>query len=224
MLSKPRDAWARGLLTDRHEFGADSSLTATVSDTAVAYAAARPLASSREVGRRALSWALATPIAAAGVLVTHALAYRLTGARMGQVHEYLAHAPQVVFLLASLALLGLALQERSLNGASVWWFAPLAPLGFAAQEHVERLAHTGELPWLLTSPTFLLGLALQLPVALVCVLVVRRVGGSLATPGRARRWSAGEAWLPLPATPAWCHASVRAVRPTGRGPPALLAV
>ena len=165
-----------------------------------------------------------TPIAAAGVLVTHALAYRLTGAPIGQVHEYLAHAPQVVFVLASLALLGLALQERSLSRTSAWWFAPLAPLGFAAQEHVERLAHTGELPWLLTSPTFLLGLALQLPVALVCVLVVRRIGGSLTRRSRTRRWSAGEAWLPLPATPVARHDAVQAVRPTGRGPPALLAV
>src|SRR4029078_10457577 len=82
-------------------------------------------------------------------------------------------------LLASLALLGLALQERSLRPSSAWWVAPIAPLGFTAQEHLERLAHTGELPWLLTTPTFLVGLALQLPVAVACVLLVRRVAGTL---------------------------------------------
>ena len=131
------------------------------------------------MGRRALAWILVTPVAAAGVLATHALAYRLTGVRPGPVHEYLAHVPQVVFVLASLALLGLALQDRSLSRFSAWWVAPLAPVGFTCQEHVERLVHTGELPWLLTSPTFLLGLALQVPVALVCVALVRRVLGTL---------------------------------------------
>ena len=120
--------------------------------------------------RRLLAWILVTPVAAAGVLVTHALAYRLTGTRPGPVHEYLAHVPQVVFVLASLALVGLAFQERSLSRFSARWVAPLAPLAFVCQEHLERLVHTGQLPFLLTSPTFLLGLALQLPVAVGCVL------------------------------------------------------
>ena len=133
----------------------------------------------RDVRRRLLAWILVTPVAAAGVLVTHALAYRLTGTQPGPVHEYLAHLPQVVFVLASLALTGLAFQERSLSRFSAWWVAPLAPLGFTAQEHVERLLHTGQLPFLLTSPTFLLGLALQFPIAVVCVALVRRVLGTL---------------------------------------------
>jgi hypothetical protein len=174
------------------------------------------------VGRRALAWALVTPIAAAGVLVTHALAYRLTGAPVGEVHAYLDHVPQVVLVFASLGLLGLALQERSLSRASAWWFAPLAPLGFVALEHVERLAHTGEVPWLLTTPTFLLGLALQVPVVLLCALVVRRVVGTLAKSRRARPWSPGEAWIPLSARPAVAPPSIRLIRPSGRGPPALL--
>ncbi len=175
------------------------------------------------MGRRALAWIFVTPVAAAGVLATHALAYRLTGVRPGPVHEYLAHVPQVVFVLASLALLGLALQDRSLSRFSAWWVAPLAPLGFTCQEHVERLVHTGELPWLLTSPTFLLGLALQVPVALVCVALVRRVLGTLHGSGRERRALWGETWLPV-AEPAF--AAPRTTwhrRPTVRGPPALLA-
>ncbi len=171
-----------------------------------------------------MAWALVTPIAAAGVLVTHALAYRLTGTPAGEVHAYLDHVPQVVLVLASLGLLGLALQERSLSRASTWWFAPLAPLGFAAQEHLERVAHTGELPWLLTTSTFLLGLVLQLPVVALCVLIVRRVVGTLATRRRARPWSPGEAWLPLSEHPAIVPPSLRARRPSGRGPPALLVI
>jgi hypothetical protein len=38
------------------------------------------------VGRRALAWALVTPVAAAGVLAAHGLAYRLTGTPSGAVH------------------------------------------------------------------------------------------------------------------------------------------
>ena len=79
--------------------------------------------------------------------------------RVWHINAYLEHGPQVVAVLATVALLGLALQDRSLRAASAWWFAPLAPVGFAAQEHLEGLAHTGDLPWLLTTPSFLLGLA-----------------------------------------------------------------
>ncbi len=163
-----------------------------------------------------------TPVAAVGVLATHALAYRVTGTPLGQVHEYLAHVPQVVILLASLSLLGLAVQERSLSQVSAWWVAPLAPLGFTCQEHVERLVHTGELPFLLTSPTFLLGLALQLPVALVCVLVVRRVLGTLAGARNGRRVPRNEVWLPLTERPRLLPTAIRRRRPVGRGPPLLL--
>lgn len=173
--------------------------------------------------RRALAWALTTPVAAAGVLAAHALAYRLTGMETGAEHGYLAHAPQVVAVLASLALLGLALQERSLSRRSAWWFAPLAPLGFACQEHVELLVHTGELPWLLTTPVFLVGLALQVPVAVLCVLLVRRVAGTLADRGRAARPGVpAGAWLPLTGRPACVPVPVDLPRQSGRGPPALL--
>jgi hypothetical protein len=176
------------------------------------------------MARRTLAWLLVTPLAAAGVLAAHAAAYAVTGRDPGPEHGYLGHAPQVVGLLASLALLGLALQERSLRPWSARWFAPIAPLGFVCQEHVERLAHTGELPWLLTSPTFLVGLALQLPVAAACVLVVRRVTGTLDA--RARRVGLPPAphgaWLPLPARAERVPPRVDAPRRIGRAPPALL--
>jgi len=175
------------------------------------------------VRRRLLAWILVTPVASAGVLVTHALAYRLTGTQPGPVHEYLAHGPQVVFVLASLALVGLALQERSLSRFSARWVAPLAPLGFACQEHIERLVHTGHVPFLLTSPTFLVGLALQLPVAAVCVVLVHRIIGTL--PGARRRSLARShgAWVPLTDSPPLVVRSGSRPQPTGRGPPRLLA-
>ncbi len=176
------------------------------------------------MARRMLAWLLVTPLAAVGVLAAHAAAYTVTGSDPGPEHEYLGHAPQVGGLLATLALLGLALQERSLRPRSARWVAPIAPLGFVCQEHLERIAHTGELPWLLTTPTFLVGLALQLPVAVACVLLVRRVTGTLDAP--ATRLgpppAPGGAWLPLPARADRMPPTVDAPRRTGRAPPALL--
>ena len=67
------------------------------------------------------------------------------------MHDYLAHAPQVVFILASLAVLGLAADARARRHSPV----PLATLGvgaFVAQEHLERLIHTGHVPFLFASP------------------------------------------------------------------------
>ena len=174
------------------------------------------------MARRMLAWLLVTPLAAVGVLAAHAAAYAVTRASLGEEHGYLEHAPQVAGLLASLALVGLALQERSLSRFSPRWVAPLAPLGFVCQEHIERLVHTGQLPFLLTSPTFLVGLALQLPVAAVCVVLVRRVVGTL--PGaRLRSLTRPDgAWLPLTHAPALVVRSVWRTPPRGRGPPALL--
>jgi hypothetical protein len=173
--------------------------------------------------RRTLAWTLLVPLAAAGLLATHALAYELTGTSAGAVHGYLAHAPQVVGVLATLSLVGLALQQRSVGRLSAWSFALLAPLGFACQEHLERLAHTGELPWLLTTPAFLLGLAMQVPIAVACVLVARRVAGTLTGVRRARPASPGEARLPLPARPTSRPRVVYRPRATGRAPPSLAA-
>jgi hypothetical protein len=175
------------------------------------------------MARRMLAWGLVTPVAAAGILVAHALAYRLTGTAPGRVHGYLEHAPQMLAILATIGLVGLAFQERSRGRRSPWAFALVAPLGFVAQEHVERLAHTGELPWLFTTPTFLLGLALQVPVALLCVLAARRLAGTLTAARRAPSTAAGEAWLPLSGRPERRPRVVHLARPTGRGPPLLLA-
>ncbi|HET7514576.1 MAG TPA: hypothetical protein VFJ60_07215, partial [Gaiella sp.] len=80
------------------------------------------------MARRMLAWLLVIPLAAVGVLAAHQAAYAVTGAGPGTEHGYLEHAPQVAGLLGSLALLGLALQERSLRPRSAWWVAPIAPL------------------------------------------------------------------------------------------------
>lgn len=174
------------------------------------------------ITRRVVAWLLVTPVAAGGVLAGHALAYRITGTSGGGVHAYLAHAPQVAAILATLGLVGLAVQQRTPGRGAVTAFALVAPFGFACQEHVERLVHTGELPWLLTTPTFLLGLVVQVPIVLACVTLARRVAGTLPLVGRRRHALIAEAWLPLAARPASRRRVVGVVRASGRAPPAAL--
>ena len=170
--------------------------------------------------RRALSWLVTLPFAAASVLAGHAIAYRLTGTPLGDLHGYLAHAPQVVLVLATLALVGLAADSRARRHSPVP-LASLATLAFVAQEHLERLAHTGQLPFLLTSPALWLGIALQLPLAAVIWILARRIAEDIAVPGRRAvpRVSA----LALLLTPA-VHGPVVRTAPSahpGRGPPVL---
>lgn len=173
------------------------------------------------MARRMLAWALVTPVAAAGILLAHAVAYRLTGTGTGPAHAYLDHVPQVVAVLASLGLVGLAVQQRSARPPR-WAFGVLTPLGFTCQEHVEQLLHTGELPLLLTTPTFLLGLLLQIPAAGLCVLVARRVAGTLTVVRRRRPTSIAYVWLPLTARPVSDPRAIRVARACGRAPPRFL--
>lgn len=174
------------------------------------------------VTRRTIAWAAVMPLAAAGVLVGHALAYALTGADPGPPHEYLDHVPQVLAVLSSLGLASLAFQQRRVGTPSALPFALVAVVGFAGQEHVERLAHTGQMPWLLTDPTFVVGVVLQIPVALVCLALARRVLRVLETSRRTRRPPGGDIWLPLSLTPSTVLAGRNPARARGRGPPATL--
>jgi uncharacterized membrane protein len=133
--------------------------------------------------RRTLTWLVTLPFAAASVLIGHAIAYRVTGTPTGGMHDYLAHAPQIVFVLASLAVLGLAADARARRHSPV----PLAALGvgaFVAQEHLERLIHTGHVPFLFASPVMLIGIALQLPLAFAVWFVARRLAEDIAAPIR----------------------------------------
>ena len=66
-----------------------------------------------------LAWALVTPVSAAGILAAHAVAYALTGTEPGAIHGYLAHAPHAVAVLATIGLVGLALQERGVGRRSL---------------------------------------------------------------------------------------------------------
>jgi hypothetical protein len=128
-------------------------------------------------GNRA-AWLVSLPVALAGCLVAHVVAYALAApaaATHAPAHGYLEHLP----LLGGAALsvvLGAAgwhaLRGRAGVRPSPWLFALLPPAAFAVQEHLERLAAPA---LLVGDPTFALGLALQLPFGLLAWLLARAV-------------------------------------------------
>lgn len=145
--------------------------------------------------RRMLPWLLALPLEAAGSLLAHSLAYTLVepgAAERARLlrstgHGYLAAAP--VLLAGCAALVTAALVAYALRGrrgaASPLpaWPLALVPLaGFALQEQLERLASGAPLDAF--QPTFLVGLALQLPFALAAVLLARRLARAAESVGR----------------------------------------
>jgi hypothetical protein len=170
--------------------------------------------------RRTLSWAVTLPLTAAGVLCAHAVAYRALGVPSEGVHGYLAHAPQLIAVLGTVALAALVVESRT-ESRSAWPFAAVALSAFACQEHVERLVHTGELPWLLTRPVFLLGLALQVPVALAVWLLARLLL-RLRDGRRARPPRVPVLLFALPSRSAVAAAVPALPRRPGRDPPVFL--
>jgi hypothetical protein len=161
------------------------------------------------VNRRPLAWLLAFPLMTAGSLLAHGLAYRLvapqSGARADLLdrtgHGYLEAAPFILgaclaFVLAGLAAHASRGSRRAPARAPAWPLALLPLLGFACQEHLERLVATGELPFsAVTEPTFLVGLALQLPFALAALLAARLLGRAAEALG----WALTGVTLPQPA-------------------------
>jgi hypothetical protein len=165
-------------------------------------------------------WLAVSPLIATGVLVAHALAYRATGTATGSTHAYLDHAPQVLLVLGVLGVVLAAVATRRRTPA-LWAFPVAAFAAFAVQEHVEELVHSGQLPFLLDSPAFVLGLLLQVPFAAGASLLARALLGSLAEV-RLRRPRLPRAVQAI-AVPAVPDVRPVAARPLpGRGPPALL--
>jgi hypothetical protein len=131
---------------------------------------------------------IAIPLAIASWLGAHCLAYWLVspGAehRMGMHaehgHAWLGYTPALAIwglavVVAGLVLCaGAGLRGHRPSSPPLWHFAILPPVGFVVQEHAERLIGSGSIPAdLVLEPTFLLGLALQLPFALAALLLTR---------------------------------------------------
>jgi hypothetical protein len=135
--------------------------------------------------RRRAEWLVSLPLAVASGLGAHCFAYWLVspgaeqhmGLHAERGHAYLGYTPALVIWGFALVLAGLVLcvgeglRGREPSQPSLPLFALLPPAGFAVQEHLERLLGTGGIPHdLITEPTFLVGLALQLPFALAALL------------------------------------------------------
>ena len=147
-------------------------------------------------GGNRLPWLLSLALAAAGVLASHGLAYRIVepnAERRQHLLEETGHAYLSLelagSLLAALVIVGFA--GCVLGGArrgdapAPWIFGLAPPIGFALQEHAELLIHTHAFePSPVLAPTFLVGLALQIPFALIALLAARAllaVAGARAT-------------------------------------------
>jgi hypothetical protein len=140
------------------------------------------------IERRRTAWVVSLALMVTGGLVAHTLAYELAAAESHaahssahpDVHSYLAVWPIcaatcgtiiLVSLIASVLVRTCASRPVS---APLWLFALLPPIGFAVQEHAERLLATGEFPQSAAlEPTFALGLILQIPFALAAYLAAR---------------------------------------------------
>ena len=150
--------------------------------------------------RRGLAWALTLPFVLLGTQAAHALAYELVFPQahmrvlLATGHGYLTYLPLVLGLAGAVALAALcvaavdAARGRPARKLPAWAFALLPPAMFVAQEVLELSFRTGTFGWhALLAPTFIPGLALQLPIALAAYIAARlllrtaeRVGGALS--------------------------------------------
>lgn len=133
-------------------------------------------------------WAIALPLAVGSWLGAHCLAYLFvspgaehhTGLHAEEGHAWLGYTPALAIwgltlILAGLVLcVGEGLRGRLPSRPPARIFALLPPIGFTVQEHLERLIGSGAVPYdLVFEPTFLVGLALQLPFSLAALLLTR---------------------------------------------------
>jgi hypothetical protein len=137
-----------------------------------------------------------------GSQLAHALAYRIAYPQahvrvlhmLATGHSYFTRLPLLLAaaaacLLASLVVTAVdAARARPVRALPAWAFALLPPLAFALQELLELSLHTGAFAWRAAlAPTFLPGLLLQLPCAVLMYVAARlllraaeRIGLALA--------------------------------------------
>jgi hypothetical protein len=138
--------------------------------------------------RRSLAWLTAIPLMLAGSQVAHVLAYRIVypeaGIRLHALvetgHGYMTLLPVFAGVAGAVVTLSLAasvfdaLRGRGVRPVPPCAFALLPVAGFAIQEYLERWLAWGFMPWYAAEqPTFLIGIALQLPFGALAYLAAR---------------------------------------------------
>lgn len=131
-----------------------------------------------------LSWVLTAPLLVLSLLAGHSLGYRWAVADphsrahllQDSGHGYFAYAPLLIAVGLTLIAAALAARIRAaargdrMGGSPPWLFALLPPIAFVVQELVERLLHSGQVHvGTLTEPAVLIGLVLQLPLAVIAL-------------------------------------------------------
>jgi hypothetical protein len=141
------------------------------------------------------AWLLSLALAATGALAAHGLAYRLVepdAERRRHLLQETGHGyfdpTQFGSLLAALILVGFAGHAlaggRRIAPPPLSLFALAPPVGFALQEQAEYVLHTGSFSAAtLLAPTFVVGLLLQLPFAVVALLAARTLLAAAAALG-----------------------------------------
>ncbi len=193
--------------------------------------------------RRCAAWLVAIPLMLAGTEAAHFFAFRFvypnawerSQALQQSGHGYFTLLPLLGGIALAVLVSAVVLHGRDAQGAAVGLtgctsltrFAMLPPLAFALQEHLEALIHTGSIAGVVSSPTFTIGLLLQLPFALLTYVVARlllvaaeRVGRALSggrSRHRARLLGDVRQWSVLPVWP--LRSAVLADGHAGRGPP-----
>jgi hypothetical protein len=94
----------------------------------------------------------------------------------------MAFAVLIGFSVAALAV-AVRESEASLR-APAWLFAVVPPLAFGVQEHLERALQGEPTAGAALEPTFVLGLVLQVPFALLAYLLARLLLGAVALAAR----------------------------------------
>jgi hypothetical protein len=152
------------------------------------------------VVNRSVSWLLTAPLLVTGLLAGHSLGYRWavtdTNARAHLLeesgHAYFSYLPAILAVLLTLAAWSLADRARSAARGRRRASSPpllvalVPPVAFLTQEVLERLLHTGHVhAAAVLQPAVLIGLALQLPIALIVLGLVWLLAEAADAVGRA---------------------------------------
>lgn len=169
------------------------------------------------MGRPRAAWLTSLGLLGAGWVTAHVVSYLLVVPDAVERREVLMTSGHGYFRSSDLLILCLTITvaglvvcvvggtRRPIRAPSPWALAALPPIGFAVQEHIERMTAGGVFPaHLIAEPRFLIGLLLQLPfalAALVCARLLvtlarglaRRLGGA----GRPKLVSVELSWAPM---------------------------